>query len=219
MYINKKSAAWLPVLLAGALILTACGANATPTVDPQVAAQTVAAIQTQAVVTAMAQLTNEAALNPSPTSTQVPTNTQEPTYTAVPATATATAVPPTAAPTLAPYTPTNTPAPYQCSIEGVSPSAGTQYASEADFDATWTLLNTGLNTWDQDSIDVVYVKGDKIYKNATIYDLPKTVKVGEKVSVIVDMRAPKDSGTYTTTWGLNKGGTTFCTFSIEIKVK
>ena len=209
----------IAVLLAGILILTACAAPAAPTADPQAAAQTVAAIQTQAVVTAMAQLTSDALKNPSPTSTQAPTNTLEPTQTTVPATATSTKVPATAAPTLAPYTPTNTPAPFQCSIQSVSPSAGTQYSSESDFDATWTLLNTGLETWDQDSIDVLYVKGDKIYKNATAYDLPKSVKPGEKVTIIVDMRAPKDSGTYTTTWGLNKGGTTFCSFSIEIKVK
>ena len=45
---------------------------------------------------------------------------------------------------------------------------------------------------------------------ATDGDLRQTVKPGEKIKVIVDMRAPATKGTYTENWALVQGSKTLC---------
>jgi hypothetical protein len=49
--------------------------------------------------------------------------------------------------------------------------------------------------------------------------MTSNVNVGESIDLGVDMQAPKDSGTYTTTWTMRAGSKTFCTMTLTIVVK
>lgn len=218
------------VLLLSAILLAACAPQSTaaPTAAPQATdesqamQQTIDAIKTQAIVTANAVMTSEAFKNPSATPTAVPptpTPTTAPTETAIVIPPTATQVPPTATPTMIYPTITLAPPPYQCTIKSISPAYGKSFSPEDDFDGRWVLLNSGSEIWDQDSIDVYYKSGEKMFKFDDLYDLPSTVRPGESITIIVDMKAPKTAGSYTTTWGLSNAGSGFCTFSVSINVK
>jgi len=107
--------------------------------------------------------------------------------------------------------------PYACKVTNTSPVNGSALSAREDFDARWTVINIGQQDWDRKVVDYLYLGGDKIHKVAT-YDLPASVKRGESVSLVVDMLAPKDPGSYTTAWGLKTGTTTFCPLTLTIVV-
>jgi hypothetical protein len=104
-----------------------------------------------------------------------------------------------------------------CQVVSVSPANGTGFNSRADFDAKWTVKNIGQKKWDGNSIDYVYLSGDKFHKVAG-YDLNTNVNVGATTTLIVDMQAPRNAGTYTTRWTLRSGNNNFCTLSLTINV-
>lgn len=107
---------------------------------------------------------------------------------------------------------------YSCQVVRVSPANGTVMDPREDFDAVWTVRNNGQRNWDRTSIDHVYDRGDRIHK-VSGYDLRENVRVGNSTDLGVDMRAPKDRGTYTTTWILRAGNREFCSMSLTIVVR
>ena len=107
---------------------------------------------------------------------------------------------------------------YACQVLSVSPANGTSMSKNTDFDAVWSVKNIGQKTWDSNSVDFVYDSGAKFYKVAG-YDLKSSVKPGETTSLGADMVAPKDSGTYTTTWALRVGQNYFCKMNLTMNVK
>jgi len=106
-----------------------------------------------------------------------------------------------------------------CQLVSVSPSSTKSMAPKTDFDAVWEVKNTGSKNWDLKAVDYKYVSGSKIYKNNALYDLPKTVKPGESIKIIVDMIAPSSPGVYTTNWALVEGSATLCNLPVTIAVK
>jgi hypothetical protein len=107
---------------------------------------------------------------------------------------------------------------YACQVTKVSPANGTSFNPRDDFDAVWTVKNIGQKNWDRNSVDYTYSSGAKIHKISG-YDMSSNVKVGESIDLGVDMQAPKDSGTYTTTWTMRAGDKNFCTMTLTIAVK
>jgi len=107
---------------------------------------------------------------------------------------------------------------YACQVISVSPSNGTSFDPRADFDATWRVKNIGIKGWDRNSTDFYYSSGSKIHQVAG-YDMSKDVDPGQTIDLSADMRAPKDSGNYTTTWTLRIGDKNFCNMSLTINVK
>lgn len=152
-----------------------------------------------------------------PSSTPLPTNTSfvlpTATETLTPtATFTATATS-TETPTV---TPTNSA--YQCILTSSYPESGRIFPPGGDFDGRWTLENTGTETWDA-SVDLIYISGEKFQIYADAVDLIKTtVAPGESTDVIVDMLAPREAGTYETTWSLRKDDLHFCQVTLRITV-
>jgi hypothetical protein len=104
-----------------------------------------------------------------------------------------------------------------CKIVSTVPNTTLQV--RADFDAVWTVKNTGTTTWDMHAVDYKYVSGTKMHKYNSLYDLPQTVKPGESVKIIVDMLAPSTAGTYTENWAIVQGSTTLCNLPITVVVK
>ena len=107
---------------------------------------------------------------------------------------------------------------FACQVISVSPANGTTFGSRADFDAVWRVRNIGQRQWDRSEIDYRYASGDKIHK-VEIYDLPANVPRNGTTDIIVDMVAPRNAGTYSTTWNLNRGARSFCTMTLRIVVQ
>jgi hypothetical protein len=107
---------------------------------------------------------------------------------------------------------------FACRITKVSPPNGSSFNPRDDFDAVWSVRNIGQKKWDRTGIDYIYSSGDKLHK-VSGYDLTSTVGVGDSIDLGVDMQAPKNSGTYTTTWTMRSGNKTFCTMTLTIVVK
>lgn len=210
---RTKLLVWVTAL---ALIMACAPALATPsvpTMDPGAVgtfiAQTVEAASTQTAASIPS-------FTPSPTVTPtVVTETPLPT-------ATSTIIFILSTPTsLIPPTSTNAVTSsqnYSCQITRVSPANGTRFNPRDDFDAVWTVRNNGQKNWDRNTVDYVYSSGDKIHK-VSGYDLPENVRTGNSTDLGVDMQAPKNSGTYTTTWTMRAGSKTFCTLTLTIVVK
>ena len=101
----------------------------------------------------------------------------------------------------------------------VSPSLGSVLEPGADFDAVWTVKNISGKTWELGTTDYKYIKGTEMQKYAKAYDLTQVVNSGGKVTLRVDMAAPSDPGTYSTTWALVQGSTVLCSLPVKIVVK
>jgi hypothetical protein len=107
---------------------------------------------------------------------------------------------------------------FSCQVTRVTPANGSTFNPRDDFDAVWTVRNNGQRNWDRNSIDIVYSSGDRIHK-VSGYDLDENVRTGESTNIGVDMQAPKDAGTYNTTWIMRRGDRTFCTMTLTIVVR
>jgi hypothetical protein len=113
--------------------------------------------------------------------------------------------------------PTTPPQTGKCQITSTRPNAN--LSKKADFDAVWTVKNTGTKTWDMSAVDYKYLSGTKMQKRASVYDLPKSVKPGQSIKIVVDMIAPNKVGTFTTTWGIVQGNSTLCKMPLTITVR
>ena len=107
---------------------------------------------------------------------------------------------------------------YACQVMSVTPANGTSFADRAEFDAVWRVRNIGQRNWNKDAVDYAYLSGDRIH-TVEAYDLNETIRRGDTTDLIVDMTAPKNSGTYTTKWSMRVGTQTFCDMSLTIVVR
>ena len=123
-----------------------------------------------------------------------------------------------------PAPPQNTPAystsdsEWRCSITYQLVSYNEVFDPYEDFDAKWTIKNTGTAYWDSGAVDYYYKSGTSMHKYADGFDLPETVAPGESVTLTVDMQAPGSEGTYDTYWTLSGDSGSFCTLPVHIKV-
>ena len=215
-----KSKVWsLLIGLAILTALTACSpaptaaptATPIPTIDPR---PTFNAIATQAVQTMIANLTMSA-----PTVTPVPP-TATPTNTATPAPSAT--VGPTETPTHVfiawTKTPTTVPPEYTCSITAVTPKSSDKITVNEAFDASWSIKNTGKQTWYKDNSDVKFLDGTKLQKGGNMVDLKSDVAPNGTTTVVIDMVAPSGDGTFTTTWGLYMSADSVCNLTLTINV-
>lgn len=172
-------------------------------------------IETVIVKTADAAFTQTArAISPTATFSQTPPPTKTSTVTPTP---TATVIFSTWTPIAPPTEPViMTGDDYACTIASSSP--GGSIAPRTDFDAKWVVYNTGKKSWDRNNTDYYYSSGARMHKKAA-YDLPKNVDPGEKVSLVVDMIAPKNTGEYRVVWRLRVGKTQFCNMELNVTVK
>lgn len=208
---------WISVLAIVVACIPSIG-TPVPTVDPNLinllVAQTVNAAKTQT-----------AAAMPTSTATQIPTQTPANTFTPLPTfTSTVIVVLPsltrqaTATSTFALGGGGTSADDFACQVLSVSPPNGTTFDGRTDFDAVWRVKNIGQRNWDGTAIDYAYDSGAQIHKVAG-YDLNSDVRTGATTDIIVDMMAPRNSGTYTTTWTLRRSNNEFCRMSLTIYVR
>ncbi|MCC7118607.1 MAG: hypothetical protein IT310_08795 [Anaerolineales bacterium] len=106
---------------------------------------------------------------------------------------------------------------FGCSVLSSSPRNGFGFSPGIEFTVSWTLANTGREEWDSASADIRYISGDKLYVKSA-YDLEKNVAPNEQYTVTVKMKAPMESGSYTTVWALRTNAAEYCRMSITIVV-
>ena len=114
-------------------------------------------------------------------------------------------------------TPTPAPVSENCTVQVASPTR--TLGLREDFDAVWTVKNTGTSNWEMSDVDYKFISGTQMQKYAAAYDLPVTVKPGETINITIDMTAPSSAGSYATNWALMKGSTTLCTLPLTVTVK
>jgi hypothetical protein len=206
----KRNQRVLAILLAIALLL-ACAPLATPIAPPTF---DLLSIDTAIAQTAGAAATQTFVLLPTltitPTFTPVPTeiSSSTPTFIFVLPTSTV----PSSTPTLGLSS-----EPYDCRILSQSPADDTSFVAGINFQARWQVRNIGTQTWGVNSADIRYTSGTKFHRTP-VYDMSKAVPPGEQIDIFVEMWAPVDPGTYTTTWKIKVGKTEFCTMKLKIIV-
>ena len=207
-------------VLAASLVSCSTAPTPAPTVDAQ---PTFNAIYTQGAQTMVANLTMNA-----PTSTPVTpvTPTSTPTLTSTPAPTSTPQPSNTPGPTETPthvyitwtFTPTPTQPAFACIITGVSPSSSDKITVDQDFDAKWSLKNSGTATWTSANSDFRFIDGTRLHTKGDIVDLKSNVAPNGTTSISMDMKAPSGDGTYTTKWGLYMDDGSVCTLSLKINV-
>ncbi|MCL4273960.1 MAG: hypothetical protein KJZ77_08830 [Anaerolineales bacterium] len=179
-----------------------------PTFDPN-------SLQTAIVQTADAAATQTGLVQP-PTST--PTSTPRPTHTATETpTPTFIFLLPTLTFTNTPVTIVPVSADYACQVFSQTPENNSIIARGANFDAKWEVVNVGVKEWDRNSMDYLYISGSRIHRQP-LYDFEVNVAPRASVELTVSMRAPSDPGSYSTTWRIRVGSTTFCSMNLTIIV-
>ena len=188
-----------------------------PTSAPLVGIETIvaqtagaAASQTAALFTATLTPT----LTPFPTAIPSDTPTVTPTFLFI--LLSPTTIPGSIITPATPITPSATD--YECQLAGQTPANDSTMPASKDFVTIWTVANSGRKTWDDTSIDFIYLSGAKLSKGKGA-DLPNSIAPGEAVSLKITMTAPKNPGTYRTVWALRLGQNEFCTMSLRIVVQ
>jgi hypothetical protein len=208
----KRNYRMLAICLAIALLL-ACAPLAVatppapPTFDPlslnTIIAQTAGAAATQTFVL-------QPTLTPAPTLTRTPTEipSSTPTFIFILSTPTA----PSSTPTL-----DVSADPYACRVISTTPSNNTAFAKGTPFSTRWQVVNIGTRVWDENSADYRYAGGAKLSKT-DVYDFDRSVPTGGAIDFVVEMKAPNDSGTFSTTWQIASGKEKFCPMKLTIVV-
>ncbi len=192
------------VLTMLAVLLGACAAQPTATVAPTSTHTSIALTAVQATVTG----------TPSPSETAAATMTASitPSVTPLPFTFTPIVLFSTA-------TASNTPiGPLDCSLLIQSMANGSQVSAGERFTVGWQLQNTGSATWFPGTTVFTFVGGTKMYLYPEA-QLQASVMPEATTTVSVDMKAPKNSTTYTSLWSLRQGTTYFCRVRLTIYVK
>ena len=182
------------VMIVGALLLTACGAQV-PDLTPTV---TFGAdeIRTQAVSTFAADLTQTALFAP----TDTPEATLTPAATLA-TLATSTAGTPFGAATTIGGGATAATSPYGLTfVSDVTIPDNTQMDPGETFTKTWRVLNSGSSAWDA-GFRFALTGGDAM--GSTTLTLPASVAAGEQYDISVPMTAPSTPGTYRGNWRMS----------------
>ena len=191
-----------------ALLLASCGAQPTPDLN---------LIATQLAGTIYAELTATALAQPTATATVEPTQTPIPPTPETQPTATI------AAPTQAgvsPYVVSTGPDDAKFTADITIPDGSVVDPGDM-FDKTWQFENTGTTTWTR-AYTLRYVEGNLLGRDGTTSDnLTTDVKPGKLGELTILFTAPKDPGTYYSTWKLyNSEGVPFGEYvTINITVR
>jgi hypothetical protein len=192
------------IMIVGAVVLSACGANEPP-LTPTLAFSA-DEIRTQAVGTFSSDLTA--------TAFAAPTNTPVPTLTAPPTLATPLATS-TGGIALGSTAPVATTSCYGLAfVSDVSIPDNTPVNPGQSFTKTWKVKNSGTCAWDA-GFKFAFTGGDAM--GGTTYTLPSAVAAGAVTDLSVAMTAPSKSGTIRGNWRMSTASGQF--FGDEVYVQ
>jgi len=179
---NKIKYTLLSMIFIASLLITACGAEATAEVLPEINSIETAVAKTVAAQNALQ----------SPNTPAAPAFTQTPLMFSP----TLTPLAPIASPTL----PANTSKSQCASASLVSETIpdGTIFRPGEVFTKTWEIKNTSTCTWDT-NYKIVFWNGD-ILGGAYYYNLPQVVAPGQTLPISLILTAPTTEAEYTSEW-------------------
>ena len=108
---------------------------------------------------------------------------------------------------------------WACGVMSKNPADKVTVIGGTSLKTTWTVRNTGTETWPKKSVDIVYISGTRLNEGKPYYDIPRAVAPGGTITLSVTMHFPKRAKDYQTRWGLKIGRTEFCTVKFEFSVK
>jgi hypothetical protein len=106
---------------------------------------------------------------------------------------------------------------WTCTVISKIPEKGAVIMMGQIFNVYWTVLNTGTKTWTNNGVDFLYSSGLRM-DGRHIQDLRLSVKPGSKITLKIQLTAPKKVDTYSTIWALKVGKTSFCRMQITFNV-
>ncbi|MBI5944419.1 MAG: hypothetical protein HY864_08630 [Chloroflexi bacterium] len=107
---------------------------------------------------------------------------------------------------------------WTCAIREKKPPMGAVIQAGTSFYVSVTLFNTGTKSWPRDSVDFRYKSGFQS-GGKLIQDFPRSVAVGDQITLSIYLTAPEKRDTYSTIWTLKVGRTTFCGVKYTFEVK
>jgi hypothetical protein len=108
---------------------------------------------------------------------------------------------------------------WACTVEQKSPRNNTVIGRGTHFSAALLLLNRGLKTWPNNSVDFIY-RGGLRNEGRARFDLTSTVIPGGSITLYLTFIAPETPGAYRSLWTLRVGRRTyFCKMGINFFVK
>jgi hypothetical protein len=107
---------------------------------------------------------------------------------------------------------------FSCKIISTDPPLDAAVSAGESFNAHWIIQNDGTALWDSDNMDYLFSSGQKMYVGDKARDLSASITPGGTLDIIIAMKAPKASGSYTTVWKLHSGDEYFCPLTITITV-
>ncbi len=108
---------------------------------------------------------------------------------------------------------------YSCSLVNQQPADYVVMRPRQSFDMTWVVVNDGTAVWHGGQTSYAHYSGVPMYANGSAYLVPETVGLGGKLRMTIDMEAPKNPGTYSTTWALLTGNSRICRMYLIVTVK
>jgi hypothetical protein len=108
--------------------------------------------------------------------------------------------------------------PWTCLVLGSVPPRDSVQKPGRDFWVTWTVMNTGTETWSNNAIDFAYASGYRT-EQRQLQDLPRSVKTGDAIDLKILLTAPNNPSTYNAIWALQVGRKPFCHMKIVFTVK
>jgi hypothetical protein len=107
---------------------------------------------------------------------------------------------------------------YACTLVSQSPKDYTKMKSRQYFDASWVVQNSGRRIWYANAVSFKYIGGTKMQTHGNVFGIPEDIGRLKKLTLTVDMTAPKALGGYSTLWGLFTGKQAFCKVTMTIAV-
>jgi len=229
-----KTITFILIALITCLVIFSTGCTTAPATTEAPPLPDLDAVRTESAKTVVAEITVQAALNPSPVPSdepEAPTDipviaptamadqaslVQENTATTQP---TITSAPTTKPPSNNSSSAEQTIPAYRCNLLRQAPANGYETTPGANFDVTWAVRNTGTATWESQTFDFIYLKGDEFHKFADGEDLNDIISTDETHDFFLNMVAPSTPGFYQTWWSLVDGHQTpVCILYLSINV-
>lgn len=107
---------------------------------------------------------------------------------------------------------------WTCVVIAKYPGKGAVIKQDQTFIAYWTVLNTGTKTWTNNGVDFLYTGGLRM-DGRKIQDLSISTAPGNKITLKIQLTAPKRTDTFSTIWTLKVGNRTFCPMKVTFDVR
>lgn len=109
-----------------------------------------------------------------------------------------------------------------CTVLSQNPGNITVVAPGTLFDVVWTIQNTTGAAWNLDATDYRFgfaINGVWMHTGPSAYDFGYSIQPGDTVTIVINMQAPTQVGTYGETWMITSGSNTICQFDMSVGVQ